>query len=502
MEGLTKEQLVRAIDRNLHVNFRPHSGQVEVLRAFDGGYKRFFVRCGRKWGKSTFACYVGHKRGLFLPYQRIYLLAPLYKQAREIYWESGLLPRFLEIENQASPFVSHVDNQETRITFFNGSFIKVDGSDNFNSQRGWNPDLVVADEYAEFDPRWLDVMIPNLAARNGIIFFIGTPPEELVSSDGKAHPYVQMDEEFQESMKVGRKVFWVHRPSWANDRVFGTPEGREWLEEEKARLVRRGEEDVYRREYGAELVKVGARFAFPMFEAEPLRHVFPHEELWAEVFSSIEDYEFWVIADPGTRKCFAVGFFAVDREACEIIQLDEIYATDQSENSVGVIYPRIEEAIQEFNPLRSAWSFVYDEAAAWFQNEVASHYSDDPWIPTDKSKMRQESNEAKPYLSAIKDGLVEERIKISDRCVRTIAEFRTYKKNAKGIFTKENDHQIDIHRYLQAHLGLSKLKAKRSKPGRVFSLSKSRQLNEALMGEEGFSDLDGMMEAYDIGELI
>ena len=165
-----EERLYYAVLESLHSSFTPHEGQVPIGNAiFNDGFKRVFVRCGRNFGKSVFATYCCSRYALLNPDSRVYYFAPLYKQVKDIVWYPRLLQSFID-----PTFVDRTDNQDARIFLKNGSFIKLDGSDNYETQRGYKPDFVVADEFAEFNEYWLNVMIPNLAARDATIMFIGT----------------------------------------------------------------------------------------------------------------------------------------------------------------------------------------------------------------------------------------------------------------------------------------------------------------------------------------
>jgi hypothetical protein len=500
--GVEVDDLRKVVDKSLFLNFKPHTGQKRLFEKilpapYGQGKKRGFVRNGRKWGKSKGAMFLSHWWSFKLGRAtRNFILAPLYKQAREIYWDSRDLQDFMSIDGARSPLISSIDNQDTRISFFNGSFIKIDGSDNYAAQRGWNPDLVIADEYADFDPGWLRAMIPNLASRDATLLFLGTPPEALTLADGKEHIYVSLDKEFQDRVSRGHNVFWMHEPSWNNDALFPEGEDSAWLQEEKARLFSRGEEDVWEREYGAHLIQGGASYVFPMFSHE---NILSEAEIWSIVQDRQEQLEPWILADPGTRECFAVGLFLLDRYRGELFLIDEIYAQSQWETSVGFIYPRMIEAACKFYSWQE-WDKVYDEAALWFANEVLNHH--DPssgWIPTQKARMRIESSDAKPFLSAIKDLFLTKRFFISSKCYNAISEIKSYQKRANGQIPKGRDHLIDIIRYLlhSSHFSLLNLKQKE----RVLSIKDTRSIN-ALVNEEFYDEVGNLFSGYTYGDLL
>lgn len=447
---VTKEDLEYAMWKNLRLCFKPHKGQLPILEAaflppFGKGIKRVFIRCGRKFGKSTISTYLSYQRALFFPGSECYLLAPQYKQAKEIYWtseQSGLVPSFLNLEGQRSPFVTKIDNQDTRVELYNGSFIKVDGSDNFESQRGWNPDQVVGDEFANFYPEWYNVMVPNLASKNGTLVLIGTPPEYPVLQDGTDHQYVQIDREWREKATRG-KAFWIHAPSTSNTTIFTKPEMKEWLQEERDSLYGKNLGFIYEREYNAEIVFGGAQAVFPAFA--PATHIKPHSDLLADLRG--KKLEYWVGADPAIASCFAVGFLALDRATGTPYWLDELYVTDKALATTDAMAPLIKEKMLELNPDLTDWNLVCDSAASWFIEEAGRHglY----FMPSHKQTGdKQEGISLLREIFRLRTGIM------SDRCQNTKAEFLNYRTTDKGQYIKLHDHEIDLARYILKISGL------------------------------------------------
>jgi hypothetical protein len=96
-------------------------------------------------------------------------IAPFLSQARRVFW-GPLKEVMLKIP--------HVEAKETEMLIIcpNGSTIRCLGADNGDGIRGQGYDYVVLDEFADFDPTVLPmVIIPTLAGRNGGMFIIGTP---------------------------------------------------------------------------------------------------------------------------------------------------------------------------------------------------------------------------------------------------------------------------------------------------------------------------------------
>lgn len=434
-----EERTYAIVSEALHRNFEPHEGQKQIGAAlFTQEAKRVFVRCGRKFGKTSFSTYCLYRKALLEPGSRCYYLTPLKTQADEIVWSSGVVPNFILDPEQFEdptlhPLIKHVDKQKMRITFWNGSFIRVDGSDNVAAQRGWNPDFVVADEFADFDPRWAGVMIPNLLARKGTILFMGTPPEFPILSDGSDHQYVAFDKEFRKHSGT-RKTFHFYSPTSANPHMDP-----DWLAEEKARLYERGDGVEWEREYMANIVTGARQSVFPMYN--PDLHLVDHTTLASLIAIKPDRYDFYCTADPGTKAAFAVIFIAIDRYTSSLYVLDELYETDPGETSARKMVPRIIEKTKEYNQNLSDWNFIADSAASWYIQE-SYEYFDIVFSETEK-----QSNDKQDGISLIKDLFMEKTHFISKRCEHLSAELLNYRKDDKGRYIKLNDHLIDAFRY-------------------------------------------------------
>lgn len=440
-----QQKLKTAIWNNIHLNFTPHAGQVvvneQVLRPpYGKGVRRTFVRAGRNFGKSTDATYLAHMFALYNPGFRCYVLAPLYKQAKEIYWASNLLPNFLDVAGAKSPFISKIDQQDTRIEYFNGSFIKVDGSDNYDSARGWKPDFVAGDEFGNFDPRWFEVMVPNLQARNATLFLIGTPPRNPELPNGQKHQYVQLDEEFQKRQAEGKDVFWYYAPSHVNSVLYSTPEGKQALADEEQRLTENNERYVWEREYLALIVSGGKHAIFPTFDKA--KHLAPYDSLIDLIYKDPERFSYYCIADPGTKSTFAVLFIAYDSYSATPYLINSIYETDPYFCSVDSVMPKIITICNSIYPNIDKWTFAADSAAAWWIQEALDRYSI-YFVPTEKRVGDKDEG-----ISTIRDILsLRTGFIATPQCDPLTTELVNYATDTRGNYIKENDHLIDCFRY-------------------------------------------------------
>ena len=199
---------------SLHKDWRPHRGQLPIINAvFSDNVPYTFIRCGRKFGKTEVCIYLCWRWALSRPGQGVYYLGPEYKQVKEIVWANQRMQSFA-----SQGWIRDISKDQTRISFINNSFIKVDGSNNYESYRGIDPHFVVLDEFAQHDPRFIEAMWPNLRSNNAPLVMIGTPPAEPYDVQGNPHQYVQYQEEVENWHKEGKgRGFYVHADSFTND---------------------------------------------------------------------------------------------------------------------------------------------------------------------------------------------------------------------------------------------------------------------------------------------
>jgi hypothetical protein len=140
--------------------------------------------------------------------------------------------------------------------------------------------------------------------------------------------------------------------------------------------------------------------------------------------------------------------------------LDEVYETNQGEMTVTKIGHRILKTTQELwepSTTGNEWRLGYDEAEAWFANEMLDQFGLH-FEPTQKSK-----NEKDKGITLIKDILLADKLVVSDRCKKLVWEMDNYQKDDNGKFVKKNDHLIDCLRYI---LGAS-----------YYSMNESEEIN-------------------------
>lgn len=448
----------------LHKTWKPHAGQLHVGKQFynNSNVATIFLQNGRKWGKSEFVIYFLWRHAMMHPGSSCYYFAPLAKQAKEIVWSERRLQNF-----GPRHWIAKIDNNEMRITFTNGSFIKVDGSDSYEAYRGTQPSCAVYDEFKDFHPQFHEGMGPNLAVKRAPLLIIGTPPR----IDARNYvQYIQLADE----CKQRTDSLFMCRPTSDNPIISA-----EWLASEKDKLVARGEVDVYYREYEARMVSGGRRAIFPMFTREAF--VKPHNEIMQEINRDMKKLEWFVVMDPGTTTCFAVLFGAIHPYTKKVYLVDCIYEKSQANTSIMRIFPRVKDKISELHPtsdILDDWFRVIDEAAAWATTEILNQYGVF-FHPTQKSKNKKEDG-----VSLIKDLMLQDAVVFSDRLEPLFYEMENYISDDLGKIPKKNDHLIDTFRYLLGHANYDLnqvIEAKRQVDRRGTSLLKDlkeEQLND------------------------
>jgi len=447
--------------------WKPHDSQAKVKNGlFSKGSEKIFLECGRKFGKTDFLTYILYRFALLHPNSACYYIAPYQKQAKELVWANNRLQNFFFpnidpvtgvsptgfnredsakiYEEMKEKYGVSINNTEMRIRFGNGSFIKLDGADQYEAYRGVNPHIIVYDEWKDHHPKFHDAMDPNLATFNAPLVIVGTPPE---GDEDNAPQFIELaDYCFKD-----KNSSYFNMSSYCNPHI-----SKAWLDKKRQELIDRGREDVWLREYMAQRVLSGSRAIFPMLKfPEPERgltfteHVRPHCELKEIVLKHHKSWDFYLVFDPASVSCFGVLFGAINRLTKQTVLLEEIYETKKALMSTSVIFQRALDMVQGYGVLTEDIRMVYDNAATWFQNEVQFQF-DYNLEPCMKDVKKKGEHGKESRLNCIKDMLLYNFIVISDNCPKVIWEMKYYRTDEKGNIPKENDHLIDCLRYMLA----------------------------------------------------
>ncbi len=219
-----------------------HPGQLSVLEAvFREKCQYVFYRAGRKGAKTTTGIDVAWRLANESPNRVGYLCYPTIAQGIEVVWEERRLQTCDQKDDSMfDKYVEKVDDSRHIVRFTNGSFIKLIGTWTEARGRGTQPDFLIFDEFQDCNPDYIEAMDANLAAKeHAQCVIMGTPPK-------KRNQY----EEWYSRVESNPRGKVFHFTSYDNIKL---PHLKEWLDNKKIELIKANKEDVWLREYMAEL---------------------------------------------------------------------------------------------------------------------------------------------------------------------------------------------------------------------------------------------------------
>lgn len=454
----------------LNSRWSPHPIQAQIGHAlFYKGVKNIFVCAARNFGKTELSSYALWRWAAENPGSENYIILPLAVQGREILWASERLQRFGPWD-----WIEGINSTEMRITFRNGSFIKVTGSDNAAALAGIKPKgLIVYDEVADHREQSIKNMEPNRAAFDSPALFVGSPPE--------------FDCYYVELMELAkRSPHWkfFHAPTSANPHI-----SREWLRRKKEEMVDSGDEEGWLRSYEGIYVKGGKKHIFPQFlkyKPKPLPDLLPKDiNKW------------WLVThfDPASTSVFGVLFSLYNPHNKRLILVDEVYEGVMENMTTRGIWSQVTPIVKKWEKMGvRKFEYGYDEAAAWFANETADYMAQlkyrpdekppDAWLQaTQKHEFGVESG-----IGLVRDVFSHRQIEIADHLEKTIWELENYIKDDKGRIPKKNDHQINNLQYTLQLLGYDFAQEEPEKEKDPLDLPRAVSLEDDI-DAEGYFDL-------------
>jgi hypothetical protein len=408
-----------------------HAGQITAAKEFFVNKRDIMqFQWGRNGGKTETILYIAWRYAIQNPGHEVYIICPEIKQGKKIYWSSKRLQRY-----GPSSFVSDIRESELRIVLSNGASICVDGCENFESLRGIKPHLVIYDEFQHHSQEFhIEVMEPNLLGRDCQLLVMGTPPKQ------KTAYYVQFRKDLLKEIKGGDKTrFYMEMPTWVNPHI-----DREKLKKIENRLKANGDIRIWEREYEGKLVFGGEDAVFPTWDGEN-KHIKSHSMLMDILKKEKSRLRWYTLCDPGSSSCFGVLFGAHNPYTAQLFLMGEIYEKDRKKTDSVSIWNQITKTQQELNP-GGKWITMYDEAAAWFRNEIWKHYKVGI-APTQKKRWK--TNDDSDGISIAKSMMTaEDCLFVSDRLEWFPWEVESYITDEKGDYPDKDDHLIQCFLYM------------------------------------------------------
>ncbi len=155
------------------INFILHETQKKVAKS-----KARFITlvAGRRWGKSSLALALAITQCTQKANSKVWIIAPTFQQAKDIYWRSSEKIPFWMREFTKGGYIVKKNDSELLIQFPNGSVLQLKGSDREDTLRGSGLSYVIMDEVASMKANiWNEVIMPSLLDSGGKALFISTP---------------------------------------------------------------------------------------------------------------------------------------------------------------------------------------------------------------------------------------------------------------------------------------------------------------------------------------
>ena len=177
---------VQIIEKRIQLphKFEPRFYQLPLILALERGIKRAVAVWHRRAGKDKVFTSIMCQRCA----QRVgihYYYLPTATMARKIIWDGIDGTGFKFLDHFPNDFIVHVNNQEMKITFANGSIFQMVGTDDFDRVVGTNPVTTLFSEFSLQNPQAWTYVRPILAENGGVALFNGTPR-------GKNHLYYML----------------------------------------------------------------------------------------------------------------------------------------------------------------------------------------------------------------------------------------------------------------------------------------------------------------------
>ena len=368
----------------------------------------------RRWAKTLSACSKCVIEALKNKDRNYFIILPTYKQAKRVAWKM-LKSVALDTGIQYKP-----NETELKITFVNGSFVQLLGSDQPDDIRGIAADGVWLDEWSLHKPSiYTEIIVPALMDRKGWVVKSFTPK-------GQNHAYEDfskaVDPYFLPADKTG---------------VFDD------TELNRAREIMSPEE----------------------FEQEMLCKFLTYSGLVYNNFSDnahiVKPFEIpaaWtrlVGIDYGLTNPTAIPLMAVDYDGCVYVYDDDIYETDTEVASTAKM---LKDKVSGLNyyPYIDPSTIAQDQSKKLPDGSSVRYSIFQEFQDNGVERLVPAINSVRPGINKIKTLLTQNKLKIFSTCTNVLLELRNYRwkvnKNKEDANNPEqpvkvNDHMMDAIRY-------------------------------------------------------
>lgn len=326
-----------------------HPGQLEVLQAvFEYKFKYIFYRAGRKGAKTTTAIDVAWRIANEESNRVVYLCYPTIAQGIEVVWEERRLQTCDQKDDRMfHTYVDKVDDSRHIVKFLNGSFIKLIGTWTEARGRGTQPDFLIFDEVQDCSGEYIEAMDANLAAKpHSQCVMMGTPPK-------KRNHYEEWIARIDSNPQG--KIF--HYTSYDNIKL---PHLKDWLDNKKIELMKAGKEDVWLREYMAEICYASADRILP--DAKFLSQTEIQSK--ASLFHFSERIPVLAICSHHNYFC---AILCVLIHSKMVMVMDCVYINQTWDKSIAELHPDIKQKVKELQDFcgKKIRNIVWDESESF-----------------------------------------------------------------------------------------------------------------------------------------
>lgn len=258
--------MIRMIQMEVSIphKFVSRKYQRPFLAALDSGYKKLIIVWHRRSGKEK-TCLNAVIRQMVKRVGGYYYMFPELKQGRRILWDGIDKDGMKFLDHFPPELIESKNESEMKVKLVNGSVFQILGADQYDSNVGANPVMMVFSEYSLCDPAAYGFYRPILAENDGIAVFNFTPRGE-----NHAHTLYEMAKDDNA---------WFTQILTVND-TKAIPE--DVLKTEEREIIRLyGNNALYRQEYFCDFTVpiVGAYYSDQMVSAydEGRINTIPHE---------------------------------------------------------------------------------------------------------------------------------------------------------------------------------------------------------------------------------